>query len=89
MEKKVELESKVVVEERKIRQADSAWSCLVCFSATLSYLVVLGSQFSFGVIFDALIEEYGESRSKTGEILKMLFNIINQAAGYGFSLTSA
>ena len=52
----------------RIRFQDSAYSWLVCFSASMSLVIALGLPYSYGVLFPVLLEEFKESKAKTGQL---------------------
>ena len=47
---------------------DSRWSWLVCFCATFSQTVNIGIVTTFGVLFPVIIERFGSSRERIGEL---------------------
>ena len=47
---------------------DSIWSWFLCLCATLCMILTTGLVYSLGVLFPVLIEDFGESRERTGEI---------------------
>ncbi|KAK2561853.1 hypothetical protein P5673_015244 [Acropora cervicornis] len=48
-----------------LRQQDSAWSCLVCFCATVLQTVSMGLATTFGVLFPVIMEHFDANRQQT------------------------
>ena len=51
----------------KFRSQDGPYAWLVCFSAILSLVITMGPPSSFGVIFPVLLDNFKESKAKTGK----------------------
>lgn len=45
---------------------DGGWAWVICSAAFCDIFVVLGIQYTFGVLFVALLEHFKESKSETG-----------------------
>ena len=54
----------------RVHKLDGMWSWVVCVAGILSNVLVLGSPYTFGVIFPTLLDELNEGKAKTGETLK-------------------
>jgi len=45
---------------------DGRWAWVICGAAFCDIFIVLGIQYTFGVLFVALLDHFGESKSSTG-----------------------
>jgi hypothetical protein len=45
---------------------DRGWAWVICAAAFCDIFIVLGIQYTFGVLFVALLDHFGESKSDTG-----------------------
>ena len=45
---------------------DHGWAWVICGAAFLDLFIVLGMHYSFGVLYTALLDHFGESKATTG-----------------------
>ena len=53
--------------ETKLRQADTYWSWIVCLAGIICNIIVLGSSYSYGILFSSLLDEFKKGKSVTGK----------------------
>ncbi|XP_022801746.1 monocarboxylate transporter 4-like [Stylophora pistillata] len=51
--------------ETKLRQADTYWSWIVCLAGIICNIIVLGSSYSYGILFSSLLDEFKKGKSVT------------------------
>ncbi|XP_074630255.1 monocarboxylate transporter 4-like isoform X1 [Acropora palmata] len=59
-----------------LRQQDSAWSCLVCFCATVLQTVSMGLATTFGVLFPVIMEHFDANRQQTARIISICIGLL-------------
>ena len=45
---------------------DNCWSWLICAASFCELFIVLGTHYSFGILYSALLDKFGESKAATG-----------------------
>lgn len=66
---------------------DSCWSWLVCAGAVISFVVVSGISYSFGLLLPPFMEHFEATRQETGNKITIQRN--QSGEGWGFYLTCA
>lgn len=66
--------AEVIDEKSDNAKKDSNYSWFVCFSGWLTQVLITGFLHGFGVFFVKFVEEFKASKSKTGEMLRIILS---------------
>lgn len=57
---------RVSCDNEDVSHKDHGWAWVICGAAFLDLFIVLGMHYSFGVLYTALLDHFGETKATTG-----------------------